>query len=153
MARRRSFCSAGMRRLSTAFWMALLWVHSSSTAVKLVKRHIGDARLGSGRPLRQRLGEVPRPHHVHVVLRARDADDPLEELRPEPLVEEQLHEHADGEAHRVLVVAFQPRSRLRQRGIRVRGEPATGQLVAGGPVVDEGEEALDLADAMANECS
>lgn len=29
MARRRSFCSAGMRRLSTAFWMALLWVHSS----------------------------------------------------------------------------------------------------------------------------
>lgn len=46
------------------------------------------------------------------------------------------------------MVAFQPRSRLRQRGIRVRGEPATGELVAGGPVVDEGEEALDLADEL-----
>lgn len=65
-----------------------------------------------------------------------------------PLVEEQLHEHANGEAHRVLVVTFQPRSRLSQGGIRVRGEPTTGQLVAGGPVVDEGEEALDLADEL-----
>ena len=108
----------------------------------------GDDRLGSGRLLRQRLGEVPGAHHVHVVLRARDADDPREELQPEPLVEEQLHEHADGEAHRVLVVAFQPRSRLSQGGIRVRGEPAAGELVARGPVVDEGEEALDLADEL-----
>ena len=85
-------------------------------------------------------GKIPCPHHIDIVFRAAHIGHPFQIFRPECIIQIIAHQHLHAIAHGVHLARIQPAANGHQQLLLVLRKHFGAEAVAGGPVVDVGQE-------------